>query len=134
MDRVQDVTKPVLERYRRHLYHYRKENGEPLSFATQQQRLLPLRAFFKWLSKENYTLSNPASELELPRVHRKLPAHILSREDVEAVLEGDRSIAGLIGVPDALTQIVQEAVVRERIREGMEAAGASAAEIDSKNS
>ncbi|HET9310316.1 MAG TPA: ABC transporter permease [Actinomycetota bacterium] len=54
----------------------------------------------------------------------------LTRDDVDAVLEGDRSIAGLTGVPDALTQIVQEAVVRARIREGMEAAGASVAEID----
>lgn len=42
-----NVSRPILERYRRHLYHYRKENGEPLSFATQQQRLLPLCAFFK---------------------------------------------------------------------------------------
>ena len=82
----QDVTRPILERYRRHLYHYRKENGEPLSFATQQQRLIPLRAFFKWLARENHILSNPASELELPRVHRKLPTHILSAEDVEAVM------------------------------------------------
>lgn len=86
VDRPQDVTRPVLERYRRHLYHYRKENGEPLSFATQQQRLLPLRAFFKWLARENYILSNPASELEMPRVHRRLPAHILSREEVEQVM------------------------------------------------
>jgi site-specific recombinase XerD len=99
VDRVQDVTKPVLERYRRHLYHYRKENGEPLSFATQQQRLLPLRAFFKWLARENYTLSNPASELELPRVHRKLPAHILSREDVEAVI-AQTFVHGTLGVRD----------------------------------
>lgn len=99
VDRVQDVTKPVLERYRRHLYHYRKENGEPLSFATQQQRLLPLRAFFKWLARENYTLSNPASELELPRVHRKLPAHILSREDIEAVI-AQTFVHGAFGVRD----------------------------------
>jgi|HubBroStandDraft_1064217.scaffolds.fasta_scaffold11551_1 integrase/recombinase XerD len=82
----QEVTRPILERYRRHLYHYRKVNGEPLSFATQQQRLMPLRAFFKWLSRENHILSNPASELELPRIHRRLPAHILSREEVEQVM------------------------------------------------
>jgi integrase/recombinase XerD len=82
----QDVTRPILERYRRHLYHYRKHNGEPLSFATQAQRLIPLRIFFKWLSRENHILSNPASELELPRVHRRLPAYILSREQVEQVM------------------------------------------------
>jgi len=27
-----EVTRPVLERYQRHLFHYRKKNGEPLSF------------------------------------------------------------------------------------------------------
>ena len=86
LQRPQDVTRPILERYRRHLYHYRKDNGEPLSFATQQQRLIPLRAFFKYLTRENLILSNPASELELPRVHRRLPAHILSVEDVEATM------------------------------------------------
>jgi integrase/recombinase XerD len=99
VDRVQDVTRPILERYRRHLYHYRKESGEPLSFATQQQRLLPLRAFFKWLARENYILGNPASELELPRVHRRLPAHILSREDVEAVI-AQTFVHGVLGTRD----------------------------------
>ncbi|MCP5059276.1 MAG: site-specific tyrosine recombinase XerC [bacterium] len=86
LSQPQDITRPILERYRRHLYHYRKPNGEPLSFATQQQRLTPLKAFFKWLARENYILSNPASELELPRVHRRLPKHILTAEEVERVL------------------------------------------------
>jgi integrase/recombinase XerD len=99
IQRPQDVTRPILERYRRHLYHYRKENGEPLSFATQQQRLIPLRAFFKWLARENHILSNPASELELPRVHRKLPTHILSAEDVEAVM-AQTQVHGEMGVRD----------------------------------
>jgi len=99
LDRPQDVTRPILERYRRYLYHYRKESGEPLSFATQQQRLLPLRAFFKWLAWENLILSNPASELELPRVHRRLPSHILSREDVERVL-AQTSVHGELGIRD----------------------------------
>jgi ABC-2 type transport system permease protein len=75
--------------------------------------------------------ANRGTELEVSIFDDQAAAEAaLTREDVEAVLEGDRSIAGLTGVPDALTQIVQEAVVRERIREGMEAAGASAAEID----
>ena len=99
IQRPQDVTRPILERYRRHLYHYRKDNGEPLSFATQQQRLIPLRAFFRWLARENYILANPASELELPRVHRRLPAHILSREEVEAVL-AQTLLHGELGLRD----------------------------------
>jgi integrase/recombinase XerD len=99
LERPQDITRPILERYRRHLYHYRKTNGEPLSFATQQQRLLPLRAFFKWLARENYILSNPASELELPRLPRRLPAQVLSAEEIEAVLAQTRQ-QGECGVRD----------------------------------
>jgi len=99
IERPQDVTRPILERYRRYLYHYRKEGGEPLSFATQQQRLLPLRVFFKYLARENLILANPASELELPRAHRRLPAHLLSREDIDSVIA--QTIAhGVLGIRD----------------------------------
>src|ERR1022692_3122775 len=30
-----EVTRPVLERYQRSLFHRRKENGEPMSFRSQ---------------------------------------------------------------------------------------------------
>ncbi|MET1257495.1 phage integrase N-terminal SAM-like domain-containing protein, partial [Aliikangiella maris] len=51
-----EITKQIIERYQRYLYHYRKDNGEPLSFQSQHSRLGALRAFFKYLSKHNYTL------------------------------------------------------------------------------
>ena len=86
LERPNEVTKPVLERYQRHLYYRRKPNGEPLSFRTQAQRLVPIRAWFKWLTRENHILSNPASELELPRPEKRLPALVLSAEEVEAIL------------------------------------------------
>jgi ABC-2 type transport system permease protein len=54
----------------------------------------------------------------------------LSRGDVEAFLESDRTIVGQTGVSAPLQQIVQEAVVRERIRTGLEDAGASAGEAE----
>lgn len=99
LDQPQDITRPILERYRRYLYHYRKSNGEPISFATQQQRLVPIRAFFKWLTKENYLLYNPASELELPRVHRRLPQHVLTHEEVERIVN-QTMLHGEIGIRD----------------------------------
>ncbi len=88
-----DVTLPVLERYQRYLYHYRKPNGEPLTFGTQQTRLVPLKAFFQWATRERHLLYNPASELLLPRLPRRLPKHILSVADIES----------LIGQPDIAT-------------------------------
>lgn len=81
-----DITRPVLERYQRHLYYYRKVDGNPLSFRTQAARLTPIRAYFKWLARENHILFNPASELELPRPESRLPKAVLSVEEVERVL------------------------------------------------
>lgn len=81
-----DVTRPVLERYQRHLFHYRKTNGEPLSFRSQHARLVPLRVWFRWMTRQNHILHNPASELELPRLGRALPKVLLSAADVERIM------------------------------------------------
>ena len=84
---VTEVTKPILERYQRYLYHYRRpNNGQPLSFRSQHSRLVPVRALFKWLSKNNHILYNPASELELPKLEHRLPRHVLSASEAEQVL------------------------------------------------
>ena len=84
--RPTEVTRPILERYQRWIYHYRKKNGQPLSFRSQYERLSPVRAFFKWLAKSNYILYNPASELELPRLGKRLPKHVLTTSEAEAVI------------------------------------------------
>jgi len=84
--RPTEITKPILERYQRYLYHYRKKNGEPLSFRSQYSRLVPIRAWFKWLTKQNHILYNPASELELPKLERRLPRHVLTISEAEAVI------------------------------------------------
>jgi integrase/recombinase XerD len=81
-----EVTKPILERYQRYLYHYRKENGEPLSFRSQHSHLVPVRAFFKWLTRYNHILYNPASELILPKLERRLPRHVLTSTEVEQIM------------------------------------------------
>jgi len=86
LTRPSEITKPILERYQRHLYHYRKENGQPLTFRSQYSRLVPVRAFFKWLTRQNVLLYNPASELELPRLEHRLPKHVLSEREAQAVL------------------------------------------------
>ena len=86
LTRPQEITKPILERYQRHLFLRRKADGNPLSARTQIAFTTPVRAWFKWLARQNYILYNPASELELPRVEKRLPRHILNVKEVEAVL------------------------------------------------
>jgi integrase/recombinase XerD len=86
LERPQDITKPILERYQQSLFYYRKSDGQPLSTGSQVNALEPLKTWFKWLARENHILFNPASELDLPRVSRQLPRSILSVQEVEALL------------------------------------------------
>ena len=85
--RPDEVTRGILERYRQHIFQYRrKTDGAPLSHQTQGKRLISVRAFFQWMARQHHLLYNPASELELPRQQQRLPRHILSVAEVEQVL------------------------------------------------
>ena len=81
-----EVTKPIIERYQRFMYHYRKRNGDPLSFCSQHGRLVPIRGWFRWMARNNHILYNPASDIELPRVEHRLPKHVLTISEVETVI------------------------------------------------
>jgi integrase/recombinase XerD len=94
-----EVTRPVLERYQRYLFFYRKKNGEPLTFRSQHARLVPLRVWFRWMTRQNHILHNPASEIDLPRLGRTLPKVILSIEEIEQVM-AQPEIADAIGLRD----------------------------------
>ena len=82
----QEITAPILERYQRYLFHYRRADGRALAFSTQVARINPLKAFFKWAVRERHLLYNPAAELELPKLPPRLPKVILKIEEVEAIL------------------------------------------------
>ncbi|CCP06044.1 Tyrosine recombinase xerC 2 [Erwinia amylovora MR1] len=81
-----DITRPVLERYQRWLYQYRKTNGEALTSRTQRTTLQPLQVWFSWMAKQGLILANPAADLELPRLEKHLPRTILSVEQVEDIV------------------------------------------------
>lgn len=86
LSRANDITKPILERYRKHLHHTLDRTGKPLTARNQVTRLIPLRSFFKWATRQNYLLYNPASELELPKIGRRLPRATLTAAEAEHVL------------------------------------------------
>jgi integrase/recombinase XerD len=88
LSKPQDITRPILERYQRHVYHHRKANGQPLTVSAQLGLILPLQAWFKWLTKQNHILYNPAADLDLPTRPKALPKGLLSIGQVEDVLNG----------------------------------------------
>jgi len=81
-----EITRPMVERYQRHLFTYRKETGEALSFSSQQYRLTAVQLFFRWLARRRYIEASPAAELEIPRAKRRLPKDVLTPEEAELVL------------------------------------------------
>lgn len=93
------VSQAVLERYQRHLYYYRKKDGAALSIASRRAKIVPLRSFFKWLTRAGHIPANPASELDLPKSLRRLPRHVLSVREVEHVM-ATADISQPIGLRD----------------------------------
>lgn len=82
-----EVTLPILERYQRHLFLYRKPNGRPLGGLTQRGHLVALKGYFRWLTKTGVLAANPAADLEMPRQPmRRLPRYVLTAKEVEALL------------------------------------------------
>lgn len=82
-----DVTQELLEGFQRYLYHYRNERSErPLALETQRRMLGELRCFFRWTRKQGFILTDPALDMELPKLPQRLPRHILSAEETERVL------------------------------------------------
>ncbi|MBL8918241.1 MAG: site-specific tyrosine recombinase XerC [Myxococcaceae bacterium] len=97
--RPAEVTKRILERYQRHLFYFRKPNGQPLSVERQHVLLVQLRMYFRWLCRENFLPANPASELELPRQPLRLPRDTLTVPQVEKLLAVP-NVETLVGLRD----------------------------------
>ncbi|TWB87048.1 integrase/recombinase XerD [Synechococcus sp. Ace-Pa] len=125
--RPNEITKPILERFQRHLYQHRTEQDKPLSFRSQYAHLSSLRAWFKWLARKNYLLFNPASELDLPKLGHRLPKAVLTANEAEQVL-ATPNITEPLGVRD---RAILETFYSTGIRRG-ELAGLRLDDIDAE--
>lgn len=86
IDHPNQVTKPILERYQKHLFHYRQDNDKALSARTQNQYITSIKQFFRYLAQENYLLFNPASELRMMKQVTSLPV-VLSEVEIANLME-----------------------------------------------
>jgi integrase/recombinase XerD len=88
VSRASEVTRTMLEAYQRFLWRYERPGGQGkrLGWHTQRLKLGCLKDWFKWLTRQNVLLHNPASELELPRMEKRLPAEALTLAQVERLL------------------------------------------------
>jgi integrase/recombinase XerD len=84
--RPQDLTRQSVERYRSHIHRHRLPDGRLMSMGAQYQRLFAVMGLCRWLCRKNVILYNPASELELPKLEKRLPRNVLTTKEVEQVL------------------------------------------------
>lgn len=125
LDDPREITKPMLERYQRFLYYWRKEDGAPLSMGMQYQYLAPLKTWFRWMSREHHILANPAADLDLPRQPKRLPRSVPSVQEVEAIL-AEAEHGNPQGLRDrALLEVLYATGLRR-----MELAGAAVYDVD----
>jgi integrase/recombinase XerD len=86
LTRASQITRPILESYQRWLWRCLKANGQRLGWSTQRNRLGTLKDFFRWVTRQDVILHNPASEVELPRMEKRLPQAVLTLPEVERLL------------------------------------------------
>ena len=109
---VADVTLAHLDSYQRHLFRHKKANGQPLSFRTQAQRLIPVKALFAWLARQEVLSVNPALSLELPKTEHRLPEAVLGVDEVESILAAPDTTSAL-GIRDrAILEVFYSCAIR----------------------
>ena len=80
----------MLERYQRYLFHYRKKNGEPLSFHSQHSRLRAVRVWFKWLARQNYHAAQSGQRTRATAPGLPAAQAVLTIAEAEQVLAAAR--------------------------------------------
>ena len=110
--RPTELSRPMLERYQRHLYQHRKSNGAPLSVVAQLGLLNAITAWFRWMVRQHHLLHNPGADLELPKKPQTLPKTVLTIPQVENVLnQGD--VSTLLGLRNrALMELFYSSGIR----------------------
>ena len=86
IEKLEEISRDIVERFQRSLYTYKKRNGKPLAAGSQYSRLSALKMFFKYLVTKRTIPFNPASELQFPKLGKPLPKNIMSHEEVQAVM------------------------------------------------
>src|ERR1051326_3214275 len=83
---ITGITEPMVTAYQ--LWLCQRENkrrGGTLAPATQRMFLNAVRSFFAFCVAERIVVIDPARNIELPRIGRRLPRGVLSPKEMRAV-------------------------------------------------
>jgi integrase/recombinase XerD len=80
-----EVTHAHVELFQGHLFRYRRKDGMPLSVSAQSHILGTVNSLFGWMVRRRHLVSNPASDIDKPRVPKGL-RDPLTPSEVDTVL------------------------------------------------
>ncbi len=92
---ITDIKREHVFDYQRYLYHeYKPLKKKSLSLEYQFNLLKVVKVFFRYMAKVNIILSDPARDLELPKLPKKLPRGVMTKRQVKKLLNApDRTTA-----------------------------------------
>ena len=112
LHRPEEITRTLLENYQQATWRLRTADDRPLAVTTQYGRLNAVKCFFRWLARQRVIENNPASELEMPKLHRPLPDPPLTIAEVETLMAAP-DIADNLGVRDrAILETLYSTAIR----------------------
>ncbi len=97
IDTAKKIDLPLIKKYRVYLANFTDEKGLTLSRATQSYYLIGLRAFLRWLNKNDYRTLAP-EKIDLPKAEGQ-SLKFLTREQMERLLAAPK-ISSIVGLRD----------------------------------
>lgn len=76
--------------YQSELLRLRQRDGKPYSAGAQMNRLYSIKAFFRFLARRGYIVHDPAASMDMPRVEKRLPRAVLSKDEARRLIEAAR--------------------------------------------
>ncbi len=83
---LSEVTGETVNKYQMHLYSMAGKRVKTLSLTSQLHILVSLKKFCQWLVQKGELLADPTAWLELPKQKQRLPVGVMSKKEVEKVL------------------------------------------------
>lgn len=111
---ITSVTKETLRDYQTHLYQELNRKGEPNTVGSQNNALKAVKGLYRFLSEEDYLVSDPAKEISYAREPRRLPRSILTQSEARKVLHAPQSKT-ILGYRDrAILEVLYSTGIRRK--------------------
>lgn len=86
IDSIEQLNHEALARFREELAERNTPRGAPLSPRSQSERLGSVRAFCRWMVRQDWLVTDPSERIPNPRKPRQLPKSILTEEELEKAM------------------------------------------------